>query len=644
MCGIAGYLHAASSLGADEMALRVKRMTDAIAHRGPDDSGVWTDETAGIGLGHRRLSIIDISPLGHQPMHSADARYVITYNGEVYNFPELRAELIQHGHTFISTSDTEVMLAAMTRWGIEAAVKRFIGMFAFAIWDRRDHVLHLVRDRVGVKPLYWSLRGNLLLFGSELKALMAHPAWHGELNREAVAAFIRHSYIPGPHTIFSGVHKLTPGSILTFKPGAAPRITPYWSLSDSLEPKPARAIDPASAIEQLDALLRDTVKRRMISDVPLGAFLSGGIDSSTVVALMQAQSNRKVRTFSIGFHEQAYDEAKYAKAVAAHLGTDHTELYVSPREALDVVPRLADWFDEPFGDSSQIPTFLVSQMTRSHVTVALSGDGGDELFAGYPRYLLAESLWRRIGRLPIAIRAPLASLLESMPEKTLDSLSGLLPARWRTLNGGRKLHRLARLLRMPVDDGIHAELAAMWPFDDRLVPGTMGALAIAADSSLKTRLPDFLARMQFYDLHSYLPDDILVKVDRASMAVALEAREPLLDHRLIEFAWSLPRGLKMRDGQSKWILRQVLDKYVPRHLFDRPKMGFSVPLGGWLRGPLRDWARALLEPSRIAADSIFAPDQVATLWTEHQSGSANRETVLWNVLMFQAWQDRYRVS
>jgi asparagine synthase (glutamine-hydrolysing) len=644
MCGIAGYLHAGSSLGADEVALRVKRMTDAIAHRGPDDSGVWTDEAAGIGLGHRRLSIIDISPLGHQPMHSANARYVITYNGEVYNFHELRAELVQLGHTFISTSDTEVMLAAMTQWGIEAAVRRFIGMFAFAVWDRQDHVLHLVRDRVGVKPLYWSLRGNVLLFGSELKALMAHPAWHGEVDREAVAAFVRHSYIPGPHTIFSGVHKLTPGSVLTFKPGAAPRITRYWSLSDSFESKPARPIDTTSAIEQLDALLRDSVKRRMISDVPLGAFLSGGIDSSTVVALMQAQSSRKVRTFSIGFHEEAYDEAKYAKAVAAHLGTDHTELYVSPREALDVVPRLPDWFDEPFGDSSQIPTFLVSQMTRSHVTVALSGDGGDELFAGYPRYLLAESLWRRIGRLPLAIRAPLASLLQAMPERALDSLTEMLPARWRTLNGGRKLHRLARLLRMPVDDGIHAELAAVWPFDDRLVPGTTGTLAIAADPALKSRLTDFLARMQFYDLHSYLPDDILVKVDRASMAVALEAREPLLDHRLIEFAWSLPRDLKMRDGQTKWILRQVLDKYVPRHLFDRPKMGFSVPLGGWLRGPLRDWAQALLSPSRIAADGLFAPGQLATLWNEHQSGRANRESVLWNVVMFQAWWDRYRAS
>ena len=644
MCGIAGYLEIGSSLGTDEMASRVKRMTDAIAHRGPDDSGVWTDCAAGIGLGHRRLSIIDISPLGHQPMHSGDGRYVITYNGEVYNFQELHRELTELGHTFISTSDTEVMLAAISQWGLEAAVKRFIGMFAFALWDRRDQVLHLVRDRVGVKPLYWSLRNNVLLFGSELKALMAHPTWHGKLNREAVAAFVRHSYIPGPNTIFSGVHKLTPGSILTLKPGAAPRIASYWSLLDSLESKRAPAMDPTSAIEQLDALLRDSVKRRMISDVPLGAFLSGGIDSSTVVALMQAQSSRKVRTFSIGFHEQGYDEAKYAKAVAAHLGTDHTELYVSPREALDVVPRLADWFDEPFGDSSQIPTFLVSQMTRSHVTVALSGDGGDELFAGYPRYLLAESLWRRIGRLPLAIRAPLASLLQAMPERTLDNLTGMLPARWRTLNGGRKLHRLAGLLRMPVDDGIHAELAAVWPFDDQLVPGTTRSLAIAADPSLKARLSDSLARMQYYDLHSYLPDDILVKVDRASMAVGLEAREPLLDHRLIEFAWSLPRDFKMRVGESKWILRQVLDKYVPRHLFERPKMGFSVPLGGWLRGPLRDWAQALLEPSRIARDGIFSPEQLTTLWNEHQSGRANRETVLWNALMFQAWRERYRVS
>lgn len=645
MCGIAGYLAASSNLSADEMAAQVRRMTDAVAHRGPDDSGVWTDPAAGVGFGHRRLSIIDLSALGHQPMISADDRYVITYNGEVYNFRELRANLQNAGHRFRSESDTEVMLAAIMEWGLQGAVTRFLGMFAFALWDRAERRLHLVRDRVGVKPLYWSRQNGLFLFGSELKALMAHPGWRGVLDREAVAALARHSYVPGPDTVFAGVHKLPPGSILTYQAGREPRIAPYWSLADAVRrggtDVPA---DPTVATDALENLLRQSVGLRMVSDVPLGAFLSGGIDSSTVVALMQAQSSRKVRTFSIGFHEEAYDEAKHAKAVAAHLGTDHTELYVSPHETLDVIPRLPDWFDEPFADSSQIPTFLVSQMTRQHVTVSLSGDGGDELFAGYPRYLLAESLWRRINALPCEVRRGVAWMLEHASERHLDRMTALLPKGRRMRNLGRKLHRLATLLRQPFDDGIHAELAAVWPHERRLVPGTKGRMAIGTDTELKQLLPDLLSRMQYYDLHTYLPDDILVKVDRCSMAVSLEAREPLLDHRLIEFAWSLPRDQKMRSGQSKWLLRQVLNRYVPRSLVERPKMGFSVPLAGWLRGPLREWAESLIAPSRIAAEGIFAADELSRLWQEHQSGQANRETVLWNVLMFQAWRDRYGIS
>ncbi len=642
MCGIAGIVLTDRSQPVSEA--RIRAMCDRLKHRGPDDQGVWTRE--GAGLGHSRLSIIDLSPLGHQPMASADGRYLITYNGEVYNFLDLRAELEVLGHQFRGGSDTEVMLASFVEWGIERAVARFLGMFALAVWDREKRTLYLVRDRMGVKPLYWSLHQGLLLFGSELKALMAHPGWRGEVDREAIAAFVRHSYVPGPATIFRDVHKLGPGTILSLDASGVPRIEAYWSLRGAVaRASTAQVIeDEIDATERLDALLRDAVRRRMIADVPLGAFLSGGIDSSIVVALMQAQSNSKVRTFSIGFHQKAYNEAPHAKVVAAHLGTDHTELYVSPREALEVVPRLPDWFDEPFADASQIPTFLVSAMTRKHVTVALSGDGGDELFAGYPRYRLAETLWRRISYTPTALRRGAGAILQWIPEPVLDRVGCVLPQRVRPLKFGRKLHRLAVLLQLPVDDGLHAELAAAWPDEHRLVLETNGALRIAPEPDLRSVLPDFLSRMQYYDMRTYLPDDILVKVDRCSMAVALEAREPLLDHRLVEFVWSLPRHFKVRQGETKWLLRRVLHRYVPSALVERPKMGFSVPLGEWLGGPLRDWAQSLLSPARIAADGIFAPDEVDRLWNEHQDKRANRETVLWNLLMFQAWRDRYRVA
>ena len=644
MCGIAGFLDLAAATGADELAARAKAMATTIAHRGPDDSGVWVDAPAGIALGHRRLSIVDLSPLGHQPMHSADGRYVISFNGEVYNFPDLRTELEALGHRFNGGSDTEVMLEAFSAWGLERALGRFVGMFAFALWDRQTRTLHLVRDRLGVKPLYWALINGHLLFGSELKALMAHPAWRGAIDPEAAAAFVRHSYVPGPATIFRDVHKLQPGSMLALGPDGVPKIESYWSLSEVIDRPRNDAIGEAEALDQLDLLLRDATRRRMIADVPLGAFLSGGIDSSTVVALMQAQSNRRVRTFSIGFHEKEYDEAPYAKAVAQHLGTDHTELYVGAREALDVVPRLADWFDEPFADSSQIPTFLVSRMTREHVTVALSGDGGDELFAGYPRYGLAESLWRRIGGVPATVRCTAGSLIRGIPEPLLDRAAGLMPTRLRPQSFGRKAHRLGALLGLPADDALHAELAAVWPYETQIVPGATGKLRIAPEPGLSARLPDFVSRMQYYDTLTYLPDDILVKVDRCSMAVALEARAPFLDYRVAELVWSLPPRMKRRNGESKWLLRRLLDRYVPRRLIERKKMGFSVPTAAWLRGPLRDWGRDLLAPARIAADGLFDAAEVSRLWDEHQSGRANRETVLWNILMFQAWRERYRAG
>jgi asparagine synthase (glutamine-hydrolysing) len=639
VCGIAGFLDGRSAT-ANDLAERVRAMSDAVAHRGPDDSDVWTDPAAGIALGHRRLSIIDLSPLGRQPMHSADGRYVISYNGEVYNFDELRTELAARGHRFRGGSDTEVMLAACREWGPERAVARFVGMFAIALWDRESATLRLVRDRLGVKPLFWCARDGAFLFGSELKALMAHPAWRGEIDIEATAAFARFSYVPGTATIFRNVHKLAPGTILTARAGAEPRLAPYWRLSEAIAAAPLRFDDEEEAAGKLDAILRDSVRARMIADVPLGAFLSGGIDSSTVVALMQAQSGRKVRTFSIGFFDPRYDEAPHAKAVANHLGTDHTELYVTARQALDVVPNLPKWFDEPFADSSQIPTHLVAALTRAHVTVALSGDGGDELFAGYPRYRIVERLWRRFGLMPRRLRGAIGAAVRRLPEPLIDRAFALLPLR-HLRNVGRKVHRLAALMAQPAEDALFVELCAIWPHP--LVPAATGAYGLRVEDGLAETLPDAVSRMQYYDTLAYLPDDILTKVDRCSMAVALEAREPLLDHRLVEFVWRLPPHFKYDGRETKRLLRRVLHRYVPPHLVERPKMGFSIPLAAWLREELRDWAESLLSRSRLAADGIFAADAVRALWDQHQAGQANREHVLWNVLMFQAWKEHYRV-
>jgi asparagine synthase (glutamine-hydrolysing) len=639
VCGIAGFLDGRLATSND-LAERVRAMSDAVAHRGPDDADVWTDPSAGIALGHRRLSIIDLSPLGRQPMHSADGRYVISYNGEVYNFAELRAELAALGHRFRGSSDTEVMLAACREWGPERAVARFVGMFAIALWDRDSATLRLVRDRLGVKPLYWCARDGALLFGSELKALMAHPVWRGEIDIEAVAAFARFSYVPGTATIFRNVHKLAPGTILTARAGAEPRLTSYWRLRDAIAAAPLPIDDENDAAAKLDAILRDSVCARMIADVPLGAFLSGGIDSSTVVALMQAQSSRKVRTFSIGFFDHRYDEAPHAKAVAHHLGTDHTELYVTARQALDVVPNLPKWFDEPFADSSQIPTHLVAAMTRAHVTVALSGDGGDELFAGYPRYRIVERLWRRLGLMPRRLRGAVGAAVSRLPEPLIDRAFALLPL-GHLRNVGRKVHRLAALMAQPAEDALFVELCAIWPHP--LVPGATGAYGVRVEEGLADTLPDAVSRMQYYDTLAYLPDDILTKVDRCSMAVALEAREPMLDHRLVEFVWRLPPHFKYDGRETKRLLRRVLHRYVPPQLVERPKMGFSIPLAAWLREELRDWAESLLSKSRLAADGIFAADAVRALWDQHQARQADREHVLWNVLMFQAWKEHYRV-
>ncbi len=669
MCGVAGYLQF-SRQGLDDLTAGLARMTDRLVHRGPDDGGTWIDADVGIALGHRRLSILDLSPQGHQPMLSASGRYVIAFNGEIYNYRALRSELEaalaftpaiaqgekrqsgslpggERGIKWRGHSDTEVMLAAFEHWGVPESLARFNGMFAFALWDRRERILHLARDRFGEKPLYYGWMGNAFLFGSELKALKAHPAWRGEIDRGALALYMRHNCIPAPYSIYQRVRKLLPAHMLSLPLAGRqefPEVRPYWSARELAEAgirQPFSGGD-ADAVAALDLLLRDAVALRMEADVPLGALLSGGIDSSTVVALMQAQSTRPVKTFSIGFHEEAYNEAGHARAVARHLGTEHTELYVAPEEAMAVIPRLPEIYDEPFADSSQIPTFLVSQMTRRHVTVALSGDAGDELFGGYNRYLWVQSIWRKAGWMPKPVRAALSYGLTALApqrwNRILSFLEPALPGRLRAQLPGDKLHKLAGILACASPEELYRGLVSHWE-PEAVIFGASEPATVLTDRALWADLPDITQRMMFLDLVSYLPDDILAKLDRASMAVSLEARVPLLDHRVAEFAWHLPLAMKVRNGQGKWILRQVLYNYVPQALIERPKMGFGVPIDAWLRGPLRDWAESLLDESRLRQEGYFDPAPIRRKWAEHLSGQRNWQYHLWDVLMFQAWLD-----
>jgi asparagine synthase (glutamine-hydrolysing) len=644
MCGIAGILDRKAADSERALAARVRALIDPLRHRGPDGDGVWTDAHAGIGFGHRRLAIIDLSPMGAQPMHSADGRYVVTYNGEIYNFPELRAELEAAGVAFRGHSDTEVMLEGVGRWGVEATLGKMAGMFALALWDRRTRTLWLVRDRLGVKPLYYAHAGDRLIFGSELKALRADPDFRPSLDADALVAYLRHGYVPGPHTIHREARKLPPGALLEWREGQAPELRQYWNARDVARAGRAQWARPRNDTEEivrLDALLRQVVSGRMLADVSLGAFLSGGIDSSLVVALMQAQSARPVRSFSIGFDAEGYDEAQHAKAVAAHLGTDHTELYVTAAHALAVVPKLADMYDEPFADSSQIPTYLVSEMTRRHVTVALSGDGGDEVFAGYNRYLHAEAIWSARSRLPGPLRALAARALELPGPGLWDAMLALVPAARRPVRPAEKAVKLARILRESSLASIYRGLVSQWPEPEAIARGGTEARGPLWDDTIAEDVPEPVARMQLLDTLTYLPDDIMTKVDRASMAVSLEAREPLLDHRLIEHAWTLPPDFKIRKGEGKWALRRVLERYVPRALFERPKMGFGVPIDSWLRGPLRDWAEDLLDDKSLAADGLLNPAPIRAAWAAHLSGARDMHYPLWTVLMFQAWRRRW---
>ena len=647
MCGITGFLESSKNKDLSFYQATIAGMMAPIWRRGPDDSGEWLDPNSGIALGFRRLSILDLSPTGHQPMFSADERYAIVFNGEIYNFDQLRIDLAGLGHSFRGHSDTEIILASICQWGIRETLHRANGMFAFAVWDRHERRLTLVRDRLGIKPLYYGWAGSAFLFGSELKALKAHPAFHAEIDRGALALYLRFNYIPAPYTIYTGFRKLLPGMTLTLaaeQPRELPAPELYWSARQVVESglaHPFAGTDQA-AVEELDLLLRESIHDRMIADVPLGAFLSGGIDSSAIVALMQVQSARPIQTFTIGFNENGYDEARHAKEIARHLGTDHTELYVTPQEAQAVIPNLPVLFDEPFSDSSQIPTYLISQLARQHVTVSLSGDGGDELFGGYNRYTWASKIWKTVGWIPFALRSFGASALNRFSPAAWNGLfsNKLVPGSLRFSEPGEKIRKVALALSAASPEAIYLNLASHWQDPSAVVRSAVEPATLLTCPDGRPQIPDFTSWMMYMDLVTYLPDDILVKVDRASMGNSLESRAPFLDdHRVVEFAWRLPLHMKIRDGKGKWLLRQVLYRYVPEKMLERPKQGFGVPIDAWLRGPLRPWAESLLDKQRLQAENFFNPDPIHQKWQEHLSGKRNWQYHLWDILMFEAWLD-----
>lgn len=650
MCGFAGFLTAGRCTPDDWVRSTLARMADAIASRGPDGVGYWNDISSGIALGHRRLAIVDLSPAGAQPMESACGRYVMAFNGEIYNHLDLRKQL--EGQPWRGHSDTETLLAGIGAWGLRATLERCIGMFALAVWDRQSRTLALARDRLGEKPLYYGWQGKggeeCLLFGSDLSAIRAHPAFAADINRSALSLFMRHNAIAAPHSIYEGIHKLPPGCLVTVSLAArTPKVEQYWSLPQVAEQGVATpfAGTDAEAVDALEALLVDAVRRQMMADVPLGAFLSGGVDSSTVVALMQSQSSRPVKTFTIGFEENGYDEAVHAKAVARHLGTDHTEMYLTAREAMNVIPKLPSLYSEPFSDSSQIPTFLVSQLARQQVKVSLSGDAGDELFAGYSRYALAQNLWARLGNTPATLRGLGASCIKALPAGAWNTFATpfrpLLPVKWREANLGDKMQKGAALLAADSLDALYLKLVTHWE-PTKIVIGASEPPTHLHGNVLPLVGLDAIQRMMALDTITYLPDDILAKVDRAAMGVSLETRIPFLDHRVVEFAWRLPQDMKLRDGIGKWVLRQVLYRHVPQALAERPKMGFGVPIGAWLRGPLREWAESLLDETRLRNEGYLNPLPIRKKWAEHLGGQRNWQHHLWDVLMFQAWLAEHR--
>jgi asparagine synthase (glutamine-hydrolysing) len=630
MCGIAGCFDLTNQLPDARLREIADAMAGRLVHRGPNEGAVWTDAAGGIALGHRRLSIVDLSPAGGQPMHSACGRYTIVFNGEIYNHRDLRTELAAAGHAFRGHSDTEVLLAAIAAGGVRAALDKSNGMFATAVWDAQGRALTLARDRLGIKPLYYGWLGRQFVFASELKALRAHPEFRPTIDRGSLALFLQHSYIPAPATIYQGVRKLPPGCLLTVQAESAETAgpQPYWALEAAIQQgreNPFRGSEKAAA-DELQALLSDAIGLQRLADVPVGAFLSGGIDSSLVVALMQAQRAGPVRTFTIGFHEPEYDEAPFAAAIAQHLRTDHAAQYITAAEAQQVIPRLPEMYDEPFADMSQIPTFLVSQLAREHVTVSLSGDGGDELFGGYDRYARIDRIWRQIAWLPAPLRQTVATLYQRVVHQGIRRRAG------RSLRS----RVLAAVDRRALYEALHRH----W---ERPASVVIGAGASGVETGWQShwiRRESFIEEMMALDTTTYLPDCILTKLDRASMAVSLEARVPLLDHRVVEFAWRLPLAMKYQRGSGKRLLRQILARHVPEALFERPKRGFGVPIGDWLRGGLRPWAEALLDADRLSAEGFFQPGPIREKWLEHQGGRANWQYLLWDVLMFQSWLER----
>lgn len=669
MCGLTGFLAPISSRHTTDYEEAIRNMSNRLIHRGPDDGGIWFDEDNGIYLGHRRLSILDLSYAGHQPMISHSGRFVIVFNGEIYNHLELRKILEKDNGTieWRGHSDTETLLSCFENWGIEKTLKQAVGMFAFGLWDRTERLMILARDRMGEKPLYYGWNGGIFFFASELKALCGHQHFSPQINRHAVALFFRYNYIPTPYSIYLGIYKLWPGSILILKKGAeascpwdidsppfgsfharAVSLHQYWSLLDvaTLGQSVSFSGSENDAANQLEKILSDAVISQQLSDVPLGALLSGGVDSSTIVALMQANAPRPIKTFTIGFTEEGFNEAVNAKALAAHLKTDHAELYISPNEAMAVIPRLPEIYDEPFSDSSQIPTFLVAQMARQYVTVALSGDAGDELFGGYYRYFWASHVWKMICWMPCHLRRILSLGMSRVPPSFWKHLYALLvrvlPNRLRITTLEDKAHKIAEIISVASQkEDIYYQLVSHWKDPAHLVIGASEHRCFTTESIKNNELVEFEHRMMYCDAMSYLLDDILVKLDRAAMAITLETRVPFLDHHVVEFAWRLPLSMKIQNRRGKWILRKILNKYVPNELVDRPKTGFAIPLDSWLRGPLRDWAESLIDHSRLKSEAILDPIPIITKWQEHIQGKRNWQYLIWDVLMFQAWYEHW---
>lgn len=648
MCGIAGLVDYKGHV--DDLENTLKEITDCLSYRGPDASGYWKDDQLRLGLGHRRLSILDLSELGKQPMISSSGRFVIDFNGEVYNFQDLKDKLLSKGHSFRGQSDTEVLLAAFEEWGVSSSLSMLNGMFAIAIHDRESKKLFLVRDRLGIKPLYYGWVNQIFVFGSELKSFRSLPDFNNPINRSALREYMWHGYIPHPHCIYEGIQSLIPGSFLEIDlaAGRLPQVSApqkYWSLEDSIQDQEyIGSFEKAS--NDLEALLLDSVGKRMISDVSLGAFLSGGIDSSLVVALMQHQSSNAVKTFSIGFEEKKYDEAVFAKDVSSHLGTDHTELYVSGQDAMDVIPMLSEMYDEPFADSSQIPTYLVSKLAREEVTVSLSGDGGDELFAGYTEAYGMRHLWNKLDKLPSSLRSITGSVIQGVPDGVYSALDGPISKLLSNYghegsSGPEKLSKVSEILKIPSFEAYFKRVRSHWVNDDIVLGNSSRSSTIFESERAKNISTDYLERMMFMDLHSYLPDDILVKLDRASMAVSLESRVPLLDHRIVEFAWKLPLNFRPSEPQSKELLRSVLYRHVPKELIERPKKGFGIPVGEWLRGPLRDWTESLIDPRVLESQGFLNPKLIHSKWREHLEGKKDWGHYMWDVLMFQAWHERW---